>query len=148
MFFVIEMTDPIQNQSIDSIVRYYEDMVQDTDSNIAFRQALDEAYLLGRNRGTNVHPEYTRVDIEGKDGFYATFTRKKRSDFIDVEILTSEIELESAVPVNDVSQHLIAAEHIYRELEDDSPTPADIDRYMRPFEHLTGSYNGGGEYGR
>lgn len=143
------MTDPIQQESIDSIVQQYHSRLKVTDDMDALIQdILNSAYAAGRDRGTLAHPRYTSIDIEGRDGYYTIFSRKQRSEFINVEIVTPEIELESAVPVNDISQQVIGAKHVYRELEGYSPTSAGLDLYMRPFEHLSGNYNRGVNHGQ
>lgn len=143
------MTDPITNESIEKIFHGYQERLKfasnEEQKDGLVLEKLYDAYEAGRSRGTLAHPRYTRVDIEGRYGHYAVFSRKSQSNFVDVQILTPEIELESSLPVNDYPQQLIGAEHIFENLEGYRPIASVLDMYMRPFEHLTGHYNRGGQ---
>lgn len=102
------------------------------------RHVLESAYDAGLARGLHYHPRYTRIDIEGERHHYAIFNRKPGTNWINVEIMTPEIELESAVPADNPAEQKIAAKSIYRELEGKRCDDAGLDRYMQPFRHLSG----------
>jgi hypothetical protein len=141
------MTDPITNESIEKIFHSYQGRLKfasnEEQKDGLILEKLYTAYDAGRGRGTLAHPRYTRIDIEGREGHFAVFNRKPQSEFVDVEILTPEIFLESSLPINDYEQQLIGARHIFEQLEGYRPIKSTLDLYMRPFEHLTGHYNRG-----
>ena len=143
------MTDTIEQESIEKIFREYQDRLKFASNNDQKEglvlETLYTAYDAGRGRGTLAHPRYTRIDIEGREGHFAVFNRKPQSEYVDVEILTPEIFLESSLPINDHEQQLIGARHIFEQLEGYRPITSALDLYMRPFEHLTGKYDRGDE---
>lgn len=102
------------------------------------RQVLESAYDAGLERGLHHHPRYTRIDIEGERHHYAVFNRKPGTNWINVEVMTPEVEIESAVPADNPTEQKIAAKAIYRELQECHCNDIGLDRYMQPFRHLAG----------
>ncbi len=143
------MTDPIQRETIEGIVRQYHNRFNaGDDKNDLVNDIVVASYMAGRDRGTLQHPRYTQIDIEGRDGYYAIFSRRMRSEFIDIQLLTPEVEVQSAVPANNYVEQLIAAADIYHQLEGYRPDAAGIDMYMRPIEQLAGNYFRGVDSGQ
>ena len=102
------------------------------------RQVLESAYDAGLERGLHHHPRYTQIDIESQRHHFAIYTRKPGTNWINVHILTPEIELKSAVTADNPAEHKIAAKAIYRELEGADCNDIGLDCYMQPFRHLAG----------
>ena len=134
------MADPIQQHAIDTIFeKYYQttDTIIDTEDGEVIHNSLNDAYQSGLTRGLADHPRYTRIDIEGREGCYAIFQKKPQSDIITTEVLTPGIELNIKTPADDFDMQMYSAESIYQFLEGGDPAIDELDRYMRPFEHLT-----------
>ena len=79
---------------------------------------------------------HTRIDIEGQRDHFASLTRKRSTNWIDIEILTPEIELQSAVPADNRDEQWIAAQHIQEALDGVRGTNSMIHDYFRIFECL------------
>ncbi len=102
------------------------------------RNVIESAYDAGLERGLHHHPRYTQIDIESQRHHFAIYNRKPGTNWINVQILTPEIELKSAVPADNPAEQRIAAQAIYKELEGVDCNPDGLDRYMQPFRHLSG----------
>ncbi|AQQ71422.1 hypothetical protein SMSP2_01796 [Limihaloglobus sulfuriphilus] len=139
------MGDLIKSTSIDSLMDQHAKQVFKTGDNAALKVVLNMAYDMGMLRGISSHPRYTEIEIQGMSGHYAILSRKPYSNMIDVEILTPEVEVKSSIPADDIAQRLVAAQHVYSELEDVKDNFYGLDSYIRPFEHIT--YFGGSKIG-
>ncbi len=134
------MTDPFQKTAINAIYQKYYNKpgtLIDTEDSELISNSLNDAYQSGLNRGLLEHPTYRQIDIEGLLGHYATYKREPDSNIITTEVLTPGIELVIKTSVDDYEEQRYATEQIYRLLECETPTDKDIDKYMRPFEHLS-----------
>jgi len=75
----------------------------------------------------------TRIDFEGKPGYYATATRRRECDVIEVTILTPELPNgREQVVLADCEEDIYSmADCLHRELEGCKGTQGDIDDYHR-----------------
>ena len=132
------MDDPIKQAVLEQLAKtYLTTNGGDAINTTRLAQAMGHAYGVGLGWGLHHHPRYTRIDIEGQRNHYAILTRKPHARWIDVELLTPNLEIRSAVPVDNPMEQAVAAQMIYGELEGQA-VPSDIerDRYLQPFRHL------------
>ncbi len=79
---------------------------------------------------------YTRVDIAGETGLYATVSRKRSSQVINVEIIAPGRVRKMDVGVGNAREQCVAAEAMQSELDGRPGSAADIRPYQRVIEHF------------
>ena len=76
-------------------------------------------------------PKYTRVDVEGHRGYYASLTRQPGTNWINVDLLTPEVEVNTAVPADNRAEQRLGAERLHEELEGFVGDSSQVRRYLR-----------------
>ncbi len=79
---------------------------------------------------------YTRIDLMGERDHYAKLVRKIGTQWINMEVITPNLDLESAVPTDNPAEQWIAARHVRDELEVCKAGYAGIEAYYQAFRHM------------
>ena len=143
------MIDEIMNTSIEVILNKYQqrrNLMVSLAEHQHVCEALNAAYLAGRDRGTIHHPTYTRIDIEGPKGAYAVYHRPPGLDVITAQVLTPGRTSQHIIPDEDLMKQVAAAGRIYQQVAGTRPGLEELDLYMRPIEHLFADFTPGEPY--
>ena len=79
---------------------------------------------------------YTRIDIEGDAGIFASLTRKRGDEAIDIEIISPDGETSLRVNTKDRDAQWAMAERLQATLDGVRGCGGDIREYFHAIEHL------------
>ena len=72
---------------------------------------------------------YTRIDLEGREGYFARISRRRLSEYIEVEILTPELRRTHHVLAASREDQWSMAQCLQETLDSVQGTRADIESY-------------------